>query len=165
MVHCTGLFIFSQINYYLGPFGIYIMITGMILSFSSLVLNHIQGSLSLIPIAFFLDTKTPFPFGSSLLMLIGMHYATVLLRNQMRRESEGISLIVSLTANFAIHVIYSLLAITYLGTSGLNAFQITMNLLASSLVIALLNTQYFKAIIEILGLFGINTAQEQRQTR
>jgi len=40
-----------------------------------------------------------------------------------------------------------------------------MNLLASSLVIALLNLHYQRALIEILGLFGINIAQEQRQSR
>lgn len=163
--HYITLFALSQVNYYVAPFGINIIITGMLLSFSSLNLNHIQGSLSLIPIAFLIDTKTPFPFGSSLLMLIGLHYVAVLVRHQLRRESEGISLTFALSANLAIYIVYTFLAATHLGTESINAFQITMNLLVSSLVIALLNLHYQRALIEVLGLFGINIPQEQRQSR
>ncbi len=165
VAHYIALFVFTQVNFYIAPFGINIMITGMLLSFSSLTLSHIQGSLSLIPIAFFLDTRTPFPFGSSLLMLIGLHYTAVLFRHQLRRETEGISLAVALSANLVTYIIYTFLAATYLGTEGINAFQIAMNLLASSLVIALLNLHYQRALVEILGVFGINIAQEQRQSR
>lgn len=159
------LFIFDQANYYLAPYGISIMVTGMLLSFSSLNLSHTQGSLSLIPIAFYLDTKTPFPFGSTLLVLIGLHYAAVLVRHQLRRETEGVSLAVALVANLALFAIYTLLAASYSGTEGLNGFQITMNLLASSLVIALLNLHYRRALIEMFGFFGIDIAQEKRQSR
>ncbi len=165
IAHYLVLLIFTQVNYYLSPYGISIMVTGMLLAFSSLALNHTQGSLSLIPVAFFLDTKTPFPFGSSLVMLIGLHYATVLFRHQLRQESEGTRLVFSLSANLAIHLVYSLFTAIYLGTAGLNAFQIAMNLLASSLVIALLNTHYVKTMMEILGIFGINLSHEQRHSR
>ena len=159
------LFIFEQANYYLAPYGINIMITGMLLSFSSLNLSHTQGSLALIPIAFYLDTRTPFPFGSILLALIGLHYAAVLVRYQLRRETEGVSLAVALAANIALFAIYTLLAVTYLGTQGLNGFQITINLLASSLVIALLNLHYRRALIEIFGFWGINIEEKKRQSR
>ncbi len=165
LAHYITIFAFTQFNFYIAPFGISILITGMLLSFSSLNLNHIQGSLSLIPIAFLIDTKTPFPLGSSLLMLIGLHYAAVIVRYQLRRESEAASLATALVANLAIYIVYTFLAAANLGTEGINAFQIAMNLLISSLVIALLNLHYQRALIEILGIFGINIAQEQRQSR
>lgn len=163
--HYLTLFAFSQVNYYLSPYGINILVTGMLLSFSSLVLNHTQGALSLIPIAFYLDSHSPLPFGSSLIILIGLHYFTVGFRSQFRRETLGISLAVSLIANLAIHLLYSLFAIAYLGSEGLDPLHIGLNLLCSSLVIALLNPYYISTLIRILGLFGIKVAQEQRQAR
>ncbi len=165
VAHYATLFIFTQFNYYLAPWGINIIITGMLIAFSSLVLNHIQGSLSLIPIALFLDSASPLPFGASLITLIGLHYIAVIMRYQFRRESAGISLGVSLVSNVAIHLVYSFFAVSYLGTNSLDPVQMGMNLLASSAAIAILNAHYFRVIVEILGLFGINIAQEQRQSR
>ena len=165
IAHYITIFFFTQLNFYIAPFGISILITGTLLSFSSLTLNHLQGSFSLIPVAFLIDTKTPFPFGSSLLTLIGLHYIAVLVRYQLRRESEGASLATALAANLAIYIVYTFLAAANLGTEGINAFQIAMNLLISSLLIALINLHYQRALIEILGIFGINIAQEQRQSR
>ncbi|MFL3656791.1 MAG: hypothetical protein ACJ07L_01870 [Opitutales bacterium] len=164
-IHYLTLFVFSQVNTYLSPLGIYILITGMLLSFSSLALSHTQGALSLIPIAFYLDSRSPLPFGTSLIILIGLHYLTVGFRHQFRRESGGISLAVSLIANLAIHILYTLFAIVYLGTEGLNSLKIGLNLLCTSLVITFLNPYYISLIIGILGLFGIKIAQEQRQAR
>ncbi len=163
--HYAILFVFAQINHYISPFGINILITGMLLSFSSLVLNHTQGALSIIPVALYLDSISPLPFGSSLMILIGLHYLIVGLRYQFRRESEGISMAVSLIANFAIHLLYSIFAITYLGIEGLDSIQIVLNLIVSGLVIGLLNTVYLRTQIELLSLFGIQIAQEQRQAR
>ena len=94
-IHFLTLFAFSEINTYLSPWGISILITGMLLSFSSLVLSHTQGALSLIPIAFYLDSRSPLPFGSSLIILIGLHYLVVGFRYQFHRESGGISMAVS----------------------------------------------------------------------
>jgi len=164
-IHYSTLFAFAQVNYYLSPFGINILITGMLLSFSSLVLSHTQGALSLIPIAFYLDSHSPLPFGSSLIILIGLHYLTVGFRSQFRRESSGISLAVSLIANLAIHLLYTFFAIIYIGSEGLNALHIGLNLLCSSLVIAFLNPYYLSTLIRILGWFGIKIAQELRQAR
>ncbi len=165
MAHYVTLFVFSQINFYLSPYGINIIVTGMLLSFSSLILNHTQGSLSLIPIALYIDSSSPLPFGTTLITLIGLHCVAILFRYQFRRESSGISLAVSLVANVVIHLIYTLFAITYLGTNSVSALHIGVNLVASGLAIAVLNTHYFKTLIEFLGIFGINIAQEQRQSR
>lgn len=164
-IHFLTLFAFSEINTYLSQWGISILITGMLLSFSSLVLSHTQGTLSLIPIAFYLDSRSPLPFGSSLIILIGLHYLVAGFRYQFHRESGGISMAVSLIANIAIHLLYTLFAIVHLGSEGLNSLQIGLNLLCSSLVIALLNPFYLSTLIRFLELFGIKIAQEQRQAR
>ncbi|MGK0236888.1 MAG: hypothetical protein ACKVGW_19230 [Verrucomicrobiia bacterium] len=164
-IHYLTLFVFSEINTYLSPWGINILITGMLISFSSLVLSHAQGALSLIPVAFYLDSRSPLPFGSSLIILIGLHYVIVGFRYQFRRESGGISLAVSLIANIAIHLLYTLFTIIYLGSEGLSSLQIGLNLLCSSLVIVGLNPFYLLFLIRFLGLFGIRIAQEQRQAR
>ena len=117
------------------------------------------------PHSLYLDSRSPLPFGTSLIILIGLHYLTVGFRHQFRRESGGISLAVSLIANLVIHILYTLFAIVYLGSEGLNSLKIGLNLLCSSLVITFLNPYYISLIIGILGLFGIKIAQEQRQAR
>ena len=165
VIHYLTLFVFSQVNFYLSPYGIHILITGMLVSFSSLVLSHTQAAFSLIPIAFCLDSNSPLPFGSSLIILIGLHYLIVVFRYQLRRESEGISLAVSLIANLAIHLLYSLFTLLYLGSEGLNSLHIGLNLLCSSLAIAFLNSYYLSTLIKVLSVFGIKIAQEQRQAR
>lgn len=165
IAHYVVLFIFEQLNFYLNIWGIEIMVTAMLLSFSSLSLTHTQGALSLIPIALYLDSHSPLPFGTSLVILIGLHYFIVVFRKQFRREVNSIGLGVALLANLAIHLLYTAFASAHLGAEGLDGLRIGLNLLCSSLVIGILNPFYSSLLDDLLGLFGIKLAQEQRQAR
>ena len=165
IAHYVTLFLFEQLNYYLNIWGIEIMVIAMLLSFSSLSLTHMQGALSLIPIALYLDSHSPLPFGSSLVILIGLHYLIVGFRKQFRREANSIGLSVALISNLAIHLLYTLFALTYLGSEGLDGARIGLNLLGSSLVIGILNPFYSSLLEDLLSLCGIKLAQEQRQAR
>lgn len=165
IAHYVTLFLFGQLNYYLNIWGIEIMVTAMLISFSSLSLSHTQGALSLIPIALYLDSHSPLPFGSSVLILIGLHYLIVIFRKQVRREANSIGLSVALFSNLAIHLLCTLFAARYLGSGGLSGLHIGLNLLCSSLVIGILNQFYSSLLNDVLGIFGIKLAQEQRQAR
>ena len=160
--HYGALLLFSEINYHIAFSGIYILITGMLLTSSSLILSPTQGALSLIPIALFVDSRIPIPFGSSLVMLIGLHFAIVLIRSQIQRETDTLAIAAALIANLFVHFGYSLFSRVYMGTVGIDPLLISVNALCSSLVVALLYTFYSRIVVDILGLFGVNVNQEPR---
>ena len=163
--HYGALLLFSEINYHLAFSGIYIMITGMLLTSSSLILSPTQGALSLIPIALYIDSRVPIPFGSSLIILIGLHFAIVLFRSHIQRETDGLAIATALFANLAIHLGYSLFSRVYVGTVSIDPMLISVNALCSSLVVALLYTLYSRTVLEILRIFGVNVNQEPRRKR
>lgn len=163
--HYGALLLFSEINYHIAFSGIYILITGMLLTSSSLILSPTQGALSLIPIALYIDSRVPIPFGSSLIILIGLHFAIVLFRSQIQRETDGLAIATALFANLVIHLGYSLFSRVYIGTVSIDPMLISVNALCSSLVVALLYTLYSRTVVDILGIFGVNVNQEPRRKR
>ncbi len=163
--HYGALLLFSEINYHIAYSGIYIIITGMLLTSSSLILSPTQGALSLIPIALYIDSRIPIPFGSSLVMLIGLHFAIVLFRSQIQRETDSLAIATAIFANLLVHLGYSLFSRVYMGTIDLDPLLISVNALSSSLVVALLYTLYAQSLVDVLGLLGINVNQEARRKR
>ena len=163
--HYVTLFIFSEINYHIAFTGIYILITGMLLTSSSLTLSPTQGALSLVPVAFNIDSRIPLPFGSSLIILVGLHFAIALFKSQIQRETDGLAIVAALFANILVHLAYTLFSRAYLGTNGIDPLLISVNAISSSLVVALLYTLYSRSIVDILGILGIHVNQESRHKR
>lgn len=165
IVHYVALFFLAQANYYLAPSGFQIFVLGMLISFSALELNYKQGLLSLAPISFFLDAKSPLPFGFTFLVSITLFTIAHILRSRVRREMKGSSLASSIMLNMSAYVIYSLGVVRFLGSEGVYFGPIALNLLANTLVVVLLNRVFFDTQIGVLSIFGINLAEEQREAR
>ncbi len=165
VVHYLTLFFLGQANHYLAPLGIQIFALGMLLSFSALELTYKQGLLSLLPIALFLDSKSPLPFGFSLLFIAALYTLAHIARSRVRREISASRFATSILLNIAAFLGYTIAAARSLGSESLHLGPLALNLLAGLLVVALLNRIYFDCQTGTLSLFGIDLAAEQRQAR
>lgn len=163
--HFVALFFISQANYYLTPVGIQIFALGMLLSFSALELRYTQGLLSIAPICLFIDSKSPLPFGFTLVACLTLFTIAHTLRSRVRREITASTLATSITLNLGVFAAYTFGAIRYLGQESIHFGPLAMNLLASTLVVALLNRIFFDTQSGVLSIFGINLAEEQREAR
>ncbi len=165
MGHFMALFIITQLNFYLATVSINVIITGMLISYSALMLNYSQGLLSLIPIAFYLDSKSPLPFGSTLAIMVALHSLVVGFRNRLRRESIPLAFFVSQLINILIFLAYTLFVAGSSFSQGVNYFHTGLNMIASLIVIAIVNQSFFVLQTEALAFFGIRLAEEQREAR
>ncbi|MDQ8203298.1 hypothetical protein [Pelagicoccus sp. SDUM812003] len=165
VVHYITLFFLSQLNYYLAPVGIQLIALGMLISFSAFELNFQHGFLSLVPIAFYLDSKMPLPFGFVFILTISLFTITHVARSRVRREVNASALITSLALNLVVFGAYTVGTARYLSLEGLHFGPFALNIFASALVIAILNRLFFQVQTGTLAIFGINLAEEQRAAR
>ncbi len=165
VIHYITLFFIAQANHYLTPLGLNILAVGMLVSFSAMELNFKQGLLSLVPIALYLDSKSPLPFGFSLALLFLLFTLAYVIRSRVRREITASTLASSIMLNLAAFLAYTLAAAWHFGSEGLSFGVLALNLSLSAVVVALANNLFFQAQIDTLAFFGINLAEEQRATR
>lgn len=163
--HYVLLFFLGQANYYLSPTGIQLFALGMLISFSALELSYTQGILSLAPVCLFIDSKSPFPFGYTLIASLTLFTIAHVMRSRLRREITASALVTSLMLNIGAFAAYTFGALRYLGHESLHFGPLAMNLLASTLVVVLLNRIFFETQTGVLAIFGINLAEEQREAR
>ncbi len=165
MGHFIALFLITQLNYYLAIVSMNVIITGMLISYSALMLSYSQGLFSLIPIAFYLDSKSPLPFGSTLAITVALHSLVVGFRNRLRRESIPLGIFVSQSVNLLIFLGYSFFIASSPFGHTVNYFHTALNLILSSIVVAIVNQSFFVLQTEALSFFGIRLAEEQRESR
>lgn len=158
-------FFVSQLNHYISPLNLQIMVFGIFISFSAIELSFNQGCLSIIPIALTIDAKTPLPFGFTVVLFVSLLTIAHIARSRVRREITASSLATSFILTLLLFLAYSLQSGRSFGPETLHAGSIALNLLLSLVVVGLLNRIYFETQIFALSLFGINLAEEQRQSR
>ncbi|MBK1877495.1 hypothetical protein [Pelagicoccus mobilis] len=163
--HFVLLFFLGQANHYLSSVGVQLFLIGMLLSFSALELSYSQGVLSIAPICLIIDSKTPFPFGYNLIACLTLFTIAHILRSRVRREVTASALATSILLNIGAFAAYTFGAIRYLGIESLHFVPLSMNLLASTLVVTLFNRIFFDTQTGVLSIFGINLAEEQREAR
>lgn len=163
--HYLTVFFLSQANYYLSSTGIQIFVLGVLISFSALELNFKQGLLSLIPVTLIIDSKLPLPFGFTFITSIFLFTVAHVLRSRVRREITASALATSILLNLASFGAYTLGAIRYLGSEAIHFGPLALNLLASTLVVVVINRIFFDTQVGVLSIFGINLAEEQREAR
>ena len=163
--HYVLLFFLGQANYYLAPTGIQIFALGMLISFSAMELSYSQGLLSISPVCLFIDSKTPFPFGFTLIASLTLFTIAHILRSRLRREMSASALATTILLNVGSFAAFTFGVIRYIGSEALHFGPLAMNLLASTLVVALLNWIFFDTQSGVLSIFGINLAEEQREAR
>ena len=165
VVNFVTLFFLGQLNYYLAPIGIQLFLTGMIISFSAMELSYRQGLLSLVPIAFFVDSKSPLPYGFSFILFICLFTIAHVARSRMRREVAASGLAASLLLNLLAFAAYTFAAGREFSFESIHAGPLALNLFSSFAVILLCNSLFFDSQIGALALCGINLAEEQRDAR
>ena len=163
--HYVALFFATQLNHYLMPLGFHVFILGMLVSYSAMELSFRQGFLSLVPVAFHIDSKSPLPFGFTLVLALALFTVAHAARSRVRREINSSALVTTIMLNLVAFSAYTLGAIRNFGADGLHFGPLALNLFASALVVALLNRTFFEAQSGALALFGINLAEEQREAR
>lgn len=163
--HYVALFFLTQLNHYLSPYGIQLFVLGMLISFSALELNYKQGLLSLIPVSLVIDSKLPLPFGFTLIASLTLFTVAHLLRSRVRREITASALVTSVLLNLASYGAYTFGAMRYLSLEAIHFGPLALNLLASTLVVLVINRTFFDTQVGVLSIFGINLAEEQREAR
>ncbi|MCH6257148.1 hypothetical protein MLD52_11360 [Puniceicoccaceae bacterium K14] len=162
--HYLLLFLVGQLNHQLTYFHIHLTITGLVIAFSSLELNFRQSFLSLVPIAFFIDAKSPLVFGTSFIVILSLSTAIYMLRSRFRREQARTSIPISLAINLSVFSAYTFYSVKHMGWDQINIAMTFWNLFWSSLVIAILHPIYFDLQIMMLEFIGIRITEEQRET-
>lgn len=165
MGHYVALFFVTQLNYYLAPLGIHLFILGMLVSFSAMELGYKQGFLSLVPVAFYLDAKSPLPFGFSLFLLLSLFTIAHAARSRIRREVSASGLITSVMLNLFAFSAYTFGAARFFGTEALHFGPLIMNLFLNAIVVAVFNRIFVETQTGALAWFGVNLAEEQRELR
>ncbi len=163
--HYVTLFFLTQANYYLSSTGIQLFVLGMLISFSALELNYKQGLLSIVPVTLAIDSKLPLPFGFTLISSITLFTIAHVLRSRVRREVTASALATSILLNLGSFAAYTFGAIRHFGSEAIHFGPLALNLLASTLVVLMINRFFFDTQIGVLSIFGINLAAEQREAR
>lgn len=164
-IHYLVLFVISQLNHHLAQWSIHLTVTGMMITFSAMELKYLKGLLSLLPIAIYLDVKWDFPFGSSSFVVLGLHLFLMILRFRLRRESMFLNANIAIAANLLVFLLYKLVELYSFGSMHLNFTTFFVNLIASSLVIALIYAFFTALQLQVLSWFGIRIREEQRTAR
>ncbi|MBC2605673.1 hypothetical protein [Pelagicoccus albus] len=161
--HYLTLFFVSQMNFYLSASGIQFFVLGMLISFSALELSLKQGMLSLAPIAFYLDSRSPLPFGFTLVLSLILCTIAHLLRSKVRREVSTSAMATTIILNIVSYGVYTVGAAKYLGAEAIHFWPVVLNLFASTFVVIIINKIFFDTHTGVLAIFGINLAEEQRE--
>lgn len=158
-------FFLSQLNHHLAPLGISIFLTGMFISFCAMELSYRQGMFALAPLALYIDSKSPLPFGFSLILFLSLFTIANAARSRMRREITASGLATSLLLNLAAFAAYTFAAGRAFSFEAIHFGPLALNLCSSAFVLILCNKLFFEVQIGALALCGINLAEEQRESR
>ncbi len=175
IVFAASLLLWSivcQVNHYLAPYGAYLSVGGLLVTFAALRLNLRNGLTATILIALAVDSLEPVPavanhliFGPHLLLFATAHVLIFHLRNRFPREETLFGLGTALLANLAIFPGLSFLYVELAAppASGTASLRLLADLGWSQLFILIAAPWFFSLQERALELAHVELAEEDNR--
>ena len=100
----------GQLNHYLAPYGAYLFVSGLLVTFAALRLSLRNGLAATLLTALAVDALEPVPFGTHFVLFGLMHVVLFHLRTRFPREELIFGVVVALLANLGLAAWHSTIA-------------------------------------------------------
>ncbi len=153
----------AQVNHYLAPYGVYLFVGGLLVTYGALYLSLRHGLTASLLAGLAIDAVEPVPFGTHLLLFATVHVALYHLRSRVARDETIIRVVTALFANLALFLGLSLVTLPY--QSGAETFWLRLfsDLCWSQLFVAAIAPWFFAFQRRALELGRVDMAEETRR--
>jgi rod shape-determining protein MreD len=154
----------AQINHYLAPWHLNLFVGGLIIAFPALRLPQRDICRIVLPLGLWFDAATAAPFGAHMLLFLLAAALIRRFRARVPRADIFVGIITAILANTAILIALSIaLAIRNPIPAGI-VWTLTLNIILSAALIALIAPWYFALQTHALVHAGINAHMQAEQT-
>lgn len=159
------VFLVAELNHGLAIWSLHIFIGGLLVTFGSLHLGLKQGLLANGITGLFLDAAIPLPFGVTFLLIMVCHTVIFSIRGNFARENIGSGLLIAVVLNLVLMLAYGLLAARGTPAPGIFWTRIGLDLLLSTIAIAVIAPWFFSLQRTTLTFVGVDLEAEQREAK
>jgi rod shape-determining protein MreD len=162
----TALLLWSlvgQINHYLAPYGAYLFVGGLLVTFAALRLSLRNGLVATLLTGLAIDALEPVPFGTHFVLFGLMHVILFHLRTRFPREELIFGVVVALLANLGIFLGLSFVALGSHPAPGVAWLRVFADLGWSQLFIAAIAPWFLALQERALELGRVNLADESHR--
>jgi rod shape-determining protein MreD len=132
-----------ELNHALSPWHVYVWIGGLFVTYAALALPLRTGVFASLLGGMLCDASAPIPFGTHALLFAATHVVIFNIRDRVPRDETAARVIVTLLANFALSLVFSLFLISRLPSLA-NAWpRMLWDLICSQLLIVLIAPWFF----------------------
>ena len=152
-----------EVNHYLAPFSVSVMITGLMLPVAALRLTSGPSLFALVLTGLAVDAFTPTAFGATSVILATGLLALRTFRQRIVHDSFSTHLAVGLVANLIFFVVQPFLVRGVPAYETPTIMRILVDLVLSQALVAALAWWFFALQERALVLWGVNLAEESRE--
>ena len=153
----------GQLNHYLAPYGAYLFVGGLLVTFAALRLSLRNGLTATLLLGLSIDAAEPVPFGTHLLLFAVMHIIVFRLRTRIPREETIIGVVVALLVNLMLIFGLSFVTLGNHPAAGAAWMRIFADLGWSQLFIVAIAPWFFALQERALELGQVDFAEECRR--
>lgn len=152
-----------QLNHYLAPYGAYLFVGGLLVTFAALRLSLRNGLVATLLTGLAVDALEPVPFGTHFVLFGIMHVLLFHLRRRFPREELVFGVVVALLANLGLFLAVSFVALGDQPAAGAAWLRLFADLGWSQLFIAAVAPWFLALQARALELGRINLADESHR--
>lgn len=152
-----------QLNHYLAPYGAYLFVGGLLVTFAALRLSLRNGLVATLLTGLAVDALEPVPFGTHFVLFGIMHVLLFHLRTRFPREELVFGVVVALLANLGLFLAVSFVALGDQPAPGAAWLRLFADLGWSQLFIAAVAPWFLALQARALELGRVNLADESHR--
>lgn len=152
-----------QLNHYLAPYGAYLFVGGLLVTFAALRLSLRNGLVATLLTGLAVDALEPVPFGTHFVLFGIMHVLLFHLRTRFPREELVFGVVVALLANLGLFLAVSFVALGDQPAAGAAWLRLFADLGWSQLFIAAVAPWFLALQARALELGRVNLADESHR--
>jgi rod shape-determining protein MreD len=153
----------GQLNHYLAPYGAYLFVGGLLVTFAALRLSLRNGLVASLLTGLAIDATEPVPFGTHFVLFGLMHVILFHLRMRFPREELIFGVVVALLANLGLFLGLSFVALGDQPASGAAWLRLFADLGWSQLFIVAVAPWFLALQQRALELGRVDLADESRR--
>jgi rod shape-determining protein MreD len=153
----------GQLNHYLAPYGAYLFVSGLLVTFAALRLSLRNGLAATLLTALAVDALEPVPFGTHFVLFGLMHVVLFHLRTRFPREELIFGVVVALLANLGLFLGLSFVTLGDPPASGAAWLRLFADLGWSQLFIVAVAPWFLALQQRALELGRVDLADESRR--
>lgn len=154
----------GQANHYLAPWGMYLWVGGLFVTFAGLRLPPQEGFNACFLTGLLLDAATPVPFGLQAFLFGIAQLILVRLRHRIAAEETLVAVSVALLTNLGLFLTLAFLRVGEIAPSGAAGLRLLTDLVLSQCVLALAAPWYFALQLRAIESIGAGLRPESVET-